>query len=208
MYHRNNVTGTKNIMHVMKKYHCNNIIFASSAAVYGDVSKIPINESDPLKPCNPYGLSKMKDEHIIQNANIKYFIFRLFNVSGASDSHLHGIDNENPQSLIAAVNKKIMNNQTPVIYGDKYKTNDGTCFRDYIHVEDVVNAFMNIIKHIDTLPSGIFNLGSGQGYTVLDIIKLACELHGVPLSYEIKNNRGGDPSNLLADISLSKNILD
>jgi UDP-glucose 4-epimerase len=181
---------------------CNNIIFTSSAAVYGDAIKMPINENDQLKPCNPYGTSKLKGEEIIQSSHLKYFIFRLFNVSGASDSYQHGVNNEKPQSLIAAVNKRIINHQSPIIYGNNYKTSDGTCSRDYIHVEDISSAFQYVTQNMDNLSPGIFNLGSGKGNTVLEIVKLACKINKVPFTYEIQTNRAGDPNSLLADITL------
>jgi UDP-glucose 4-epimerase len=204
LYMHVNVDGTKNILSCMHKYGCEKIIFSSSAAVYGEPKSIPIKESAPKKPCNPYGTSKLQAEHLILNSHLKYCILRFFNVAGASHSLKYGMTKDKPTLLVAAVNKMLISGKRPIIFGNQYKTKDGTCIRDYIHVEDLSTACQLCIKYLKKHSTGIFNLGSNKGHSVLEVIKLACNINKVPLQYDIKPNRLGDPSVLLASSQLAK----
>ncbi|MDR3329748.1 MAG: UDP-glucose 4-epimerase GalE [Mycoplasmataceae bacterium] len=207
LYMNVNVNGTNNILKSMYKYRCNKIIFASSAAVYGKQKQIPITETALKRPCNPYGTSKLKAEQLIINSHFKYCILRFFNAAGASKSLKYGMMKDHPTLLITAVNKTLINGKPPIIFGNKYKTKDGTCVRDYVHVEDLMLACKLCIKYLQTHSSGIFNLGSGKGDSVLEVVKLACEINKKALIYDVKPNRLGDPSTLLASIVLANTIL-
>jgi UDP-glucose 4-epimerase len=207
IYMRVNVDGTSNILACMRKYGCGKIIFSSSAAVYGEPKSIPIKESALKKPCNPYGASKLQAEHLIINNHLKYCILRFFNVAGASHSLKYGMMKDKPTLLVAAVNKMLISGKHPIVFGNKYKTKDGTCVRDYIHVEDLSLACKLCIKYLQKHSTGIFNLGSNTGNSVLEVVKLACEINGVALQYDIKPNRPGDPSILLASSKLAKSKL-
>jgi UDP-glucose 4-epimerase len=201
LYYQHNVLGTQVILSMMKKYRCNKIIFSSSAAVYGEPDQNPISEDANKTPCNPYGESKLQAESLIVKSKINYFILRFFNVAGASDSLKCGMMKEKPTLLIPAINKLISENKKPIIYGNQYKTKDGTCIRDYVHVEDLASVCETVLPLLSNNKSGIYNLGSGKGYSVLQIVKLACRINNVNFNYELQPNRPGDPSILVTSTS-------
>ena len=201
LYYQHNVVGTKNILSIMKKYQCNKLIFSSSAAIYGQPKVDLIKEETLKKPCNPYGKTKLQAETLIRQANVNYAILRFFNVAGASNSLKYGMMKEKPTLLISAVNKIISEGHKPIIYGNQYKTKDGTCIRDYVHVEDLAKACELTLPLLIKNKSKIYNLGSGKGYSVLEIIKLACKINKVKLAYTFKPNRPGDPSILITSIN-------
>jgi UDP-glucose 4-epimerase len=207
LYHQHNVMGTENILLAMQKTNVKKLIFSSSAAVYGMPSKKIIDENINKKPCNPYGISKLKAEEIIKTSNVNYAILRFFNVAGTSKSLKFGMIKDKPTLLIPATNNLILHNQKPVIYGNTYQTKDGTCIRDYVHVEDLIVACEKIIPRLLKNQSGIYNLGSGKGYSVLEIIQLACKINQAKFIYEIKPKRLGDPDILIASIKLAKKQL-
>jgi UDP-glucose 4-epimerase len=200
-YYEQNVIGTKNILAFMKKYKCKNLIFSSSAAVYGEPKRNPIKEEAIKKPCNPYGKTKLQAEQLIKKAKINYFILRFFNVAGASNSLKYGMMKDKPTLLIPVINKLISERQKPIIYGNKYDTKDGTCVRDYVHVQDLALACLLTLPLLKKNKSGIYNLGSGKGYSVLEIVKLACKVNKVKFNYVLKPNRLGDPSTLITSIA-------
>jgi UDP-glucose 4-epimerase len=204
-YFENNVMGTLNIINAMRKYHVKNIIFASTAAVYGNPKHIPVKENDIKNPCNPYGQSKVADEFIITSAHeaydINYHIFRFFNVGGASDDGRYGMMKPNPTLLIPSINRAIIANKKLSIFGNTYKTKDGTCLRDYIHVEDLAHACELAIPRLCKNLSDIYNLGSNKGYTVLDVVKSAYKLRHLKTTYVLKPKRLGDPDALLTSIN-------
>ncbi|MDR0674749.1 MAG: UDP-glucose 4-epimerase GalE [Mycoplasmataceae bacterium] len=206
-YYQHNVIGTKNILKYMKKYGCEKIIFSSSAAVYGNSKQNFIQEKTPKKPCNPYGKTKLLAEKLIEQAGINYVILRFFNVSGASNSLKFGMMKKTPTLLIPAINRLISENKKPIIYGNQYDTKDGTCVRDYVHIEDIVSACILSVSLLKKNDSGIYNLGSGKGYSVLEITKLACKINNVKFEYSLKNNRPGDPSTLIASIEKARKEL-
>jgi UDP-glucose 4-epimerase len=197
LYFDVNVKGTMNLIKTMKKYNCQKIVFASSAAVYGVPKKIPLKEDDIKNPCNPYGLNKLECEQLIINSGLTYGILRFSNVSGASDSLKCGMIQNQPSLLIPIINRLLIKNKTPIIFGDKYKTKDGTCLRDYVHVEDVAKACDLIIKKVMNNKSLIINVCSNKGYSVKDVIKKACLINKKPFKYQIQDNRSGDPDKLI-----------
>lgn len=200
-YYLTNVGGTATILKAMHANNVKNIIFASSAAVYGVCKKVPIDEKSPTLPCNPYGASKLMCERLLIDANkahgTNFIAYRFFNVAGASESGNYGMMKKNPSLLIPAINDCVIHHKTVSIFGNKYKTKDGTCLRDYIHVEDLANAALLALNQLKKNKSGIYCLGSNSGYTVLEVVKTVKKIIDKNLKYEIKGNRAGDPDALI-----------
>ena len=210
-YYETNIVGLINILKVMHKNKIKNFLFTSSAAVYGKNDKMPLTESSSTNPCNPYGMSKLICEQIIKTTchihKINYVIFRFFNVAGASDSGKFGMLKKHPTLLISSINNAIIENKPISIFGDKYKTKDGTCLRDYIHVEDLAEASLLALKYLLKNKSNIFCLGLNKAYSVLDVVNY-CKRYLCPkLRYVIKQNRLGDPDKLIASNNKIKKIL-
>ena len=209
-YYHNNITGTLNLCEVMKKHDCKKIIFSSSATVYGDPEIIPITEDCKKGVCtNPYGWTKSMIEQILTDLHTSdedwsVILLRYFNPLGAHESGLIG-DNPNgiPNNLLPYV-MKVALGQLPKlgVFGDDYNTPDGTGVRDYIHVVDLAKGH---VKALDKLMSdsdvNIYNLGTGIGYSVLDVIKAFEKANDVHIPYEIKPRRAGDISTCYADSS-------
>ncbi|MCQ3908774.1 MAG: UDP-glucose 4-epimerase GalE [Mycoplasmoidaceae bacterium] len=200
-YYLTNVGGCATVLQAMSANNVKNILFASSAAVYGICKKVPVDENSPTKPCNPYGATKLLCERLLIDANkklgINFISYRFFNVAGASKSGKYGMMKKKPSLLIPAINDCILHHKTVSIFGNKYKTKDGTCLRDYIHVEDLADAALLAIKQLKQNKSGIYCLGSNSGYTVLEVVKTAKKLVAPNLKYEYKPNRAGDPDALI-----------
>ena len=215
-YYNNNITGTLVLLDVMKKHNCKNIIFSSSATVYGDPAFVPITEECPKGICtNPYGWTKSMLEQIltdVQKADKEWnvVILRYFNPIGA---HISGRIGENPNG--------IPNNLMPYItqvavgkleqlgvFGNDYDTHDGTGVRDYIHVVDLAKGHVKALAKLEK-GSGlnIYNLGTGTGYSVLDMVKSFEKANGVPVPYAIKDRRPGDIATCYADAKKAKDEL-
>jgi len=198
-----NVGGTANILKYMAMYRVKNIIFSSTAAVYWPTST-PIPEEECLVNNSVYGNTKRACEMAIEDSGLNYTIFRYFNLSGAEDDL--GENHEPETHLIPNIFSNL-NNFT--IYGDQYKTEDGTCVRDYVHVSDVADAHIKaaemMLKEQKSL--GIFNLGSGEGHSILEIINLMETNLGIKVNYNVGKGRSGDPDCLVADITHARNVL-
>ena len=206
-YYENNVTNTLNLLECMIDLKILNFIFSSTAAVYGEPKSIPIKEEQKLSPINPYGKTKSVVESILSDYDksygLKYISLRYFNACGA---HIDGTIGErhNPEThlipLILQTASGRRNNFK--IYGDDYKTKDGTCIRDYIHVMDIAEAhLLSLEKLIQTQTSDIYNIGNKQGYSVREIIDVVEKVTQIKISYEISEKRKGDPAELIADNS-------
>ena len=210
-YYLTNVGGMATVLKAMVANNVKHIIFASSAATYGQCKKVPVDEKSPTEPCNPYGASKLMCERLLADAKmaygINYIAFRFFNVAGASDSGKYGMMKPKPSLLIPAINNAILHKKNVYIFGNKYPTKDGTCLRDYIHVEDLADAALLAIKYLKDNKSGIYCLSSNAGYTVLDIVKTAKKLVDKNLKWEVKGNRAGDPAKLTATNSKARKEL-
>lgn len=212
-YFQNNIGGLLSVLKAMKIGKCNKLLFASSAAVYGNCKLICINEECDKSPCNPYGWSKLICEQIIQNVaqsfNLNYILFRIFNVAGASNTGKTGLMNTNSTLLIHCINKSIINKNKFQIFGHSYNTIDGTASRDYIHVLDVANAFYMGVKYLLSHANTrfIFNIGQNKGYTVKQVYDLATKLLKIKSNFEFCKNRIGDPSKLLANNKKITSIL-
>ncbi len=209
LYFRNNVTGTLNILSMMNKYRVPKIIFSSTAAVYKpkDEENAIYDESSQVEPINIYGKSKLICEQLIQEyfrvGKIKeYIIFRYFNVAG--NSSIKYIE-ENAQNVFPLIIKSIKNNTEFKIFGNDYNTKDGTCIRDYIHLEDLVDAHI-VAVNVEN-KSGIYNLGTNTGYSVMDLIKTFENILNIKINIKIDSRRKGDPAVVIADASKSKTDL-
>lgn len=199
-----NVGGTVNLLNTMSKYSVKNIVFASTAAVYL-ASNSPLRENSALASNSVYGKTKIACEEAIIDSNLNYIILRFFNLSGADDSGLIG-ENHFPETHLIP---NLLRQETSLVYGNDYNTPDGTCIRDYVHVNDVSDACIRAHKHLkDGEISDIINLGSGKGNSVFEVINEIGVALGKELSYDIRERREGDPSFLVADISYAKARLD
>ena len=210
-YYETNIHGIINVVQALKNTNCKNIIFSSSAAVYGVPKSVPIREDDIKDPCNPYGRSKLACEWVITDAakvcDINYAIFRFFNVAGASSSNDYGMMKKKPSLLISCINDCFINNKVFNIYGNQYNTIDKTALRDYVHVSDLASAHELAIEMLKQNKSGIFNLGSGTGYTVKQVYDTAVAVLNQKPNFVYQPNRPGDPDKLLTDYSLANKVL-
>lgn len=209
-YYENNVGGMLNIVKCMKENNVKNIIFSSTAAVYGNSKIFPIDENSPKEPINPYGSSKLADEYILKGANeaygINYGILRYFNVAGASKKY--GSRLSNPTLLIPVINKSINNKTQMKVFGNNYKTKDGSCIRDYIHVVDLVKAHILMMEYmLKNNKSNIVNLGTSKGFTVFEVIKTTEKVLNKKVDYIIAPRRKGDPAVLITKNNKAKKDL-
>jgi UDP-glucose 4-epimerase len=211
-YYNNNLSGIINILNSMKKYNCNNLIFSSSATVYG--SNIPpFKEIDKTGEnlTNPYGETKYICEEILKNnaeefPNMKFIILRYFNPVGAHKSGLIG-EGLNSTNLMPNIIKSILYNMPFKLYGNSYNTFDGSCIRDFIHVEDLANAHIMCIPNIEKLKNNynVYNVGTGIGYSILEIIDCINEHNVSPLTVELHQQRDGDIPICCSNIDKIKN---
>lgn len=212
-YYLTNTYGVMNIIKVMKKYNVKNIVFSSTAAVYGEIkSEGLVTEDYPVNPINPYGKSKLMAENIIIDSakayNMNYAIFRYFNVGGAHEKYHIGQKGDGVTAIIPIILKVVKGEQEKVsIFGNDYPTKDGTGVRDYIHVTDLVKAHIKALPILDKNESGIYNLGNGNGFSVLEILKASKEVTGVDIPYEIVKRREGDPAVVIASSEKSEKVL-
>jgi len=215
-YYDNNIAGTLNLVDVMRKHNCKNIIFSSSATVYGDPAMIPITEECPKGVCtNPYGWTKSMLEQILsdmQKADPEWnvVLLRYFNPIGAHKSGTIG-ENPNgiPNNLMPYITQVAVGRREELgVFGDDYDTPDGTGVRDYIHVIDLAIGHVKALKKIEEKAGlKIYNLGTGQGYSVLDMVKNFEEANGVKIPYSIKPRRSGDIATCYSDATKAKEEL-
>jgi len=217
-YYDNNVCGTLKLLEVMKEYNCKKIVFSSSATVYGDPQTTPITEDFPVgNTTNPYGTSKYMIERIlkdlyISDSSFKIAILRYFNPVGAHPSGMIGEDpNGIPNNLMPFITQVAVGKREYLnIFGNDYDTHDGTGVRDYIHVMDLANAHVKAIEYLnksDNIKPLIVNLGTGKGYSVLDVVKAFEKVSGKKIAYKIVNRRPGDVAKVYADPTLANKIL-
>ena len=201
MYYQNNLISTFNLIEMMQRYNCKNIIFSSSATVYSQSEIMPLEETFPLGATNPYGRTKLFNEQILidfQKANPEYnvVLLRYFNPIGAHESGLLGEDpNGIPNNLMPYICKVATGELDHLnIFGNDYNTKDGTGVRDYIHVVDLANGHLKALEKVikENVGVGIYNLGTGIGYSVLDIVNAFNEVNGDIVKYQIAPRRPGD----------------
>lgn len=212
LYYRNNISGTVILCEVMAEFGVKSIVFSSSATVYGIPKEVPLKEDFPLSTTNPYGSTKLMIEGILKdlyNADNEWDItvLRYFNPIGAHESGLIGEDpNGIPNNLMPYITK-VASKQLPClgVFGNDYATHDGTGVRDYIHVVDLADGHVKAINHMDGYQ--VFNLGTGVGYSVLDIVNAFVKVNGVEVPYQIKERRPGDIAENYADATRAKEVL-
>ena len=200
LYYQNNITGTLNLCELMKEYDCKKMIFSSSATVYGAPKTVPIKEDSPLHTTNPYGTTKLMLEQILTDfckadPDWHVILLRYFNPIGAHESGLIGESpNGIPNNLMPYITQVAIGKLPYLrVFGDDYDTPDGTGVRDYIHVVDLAKGHVNAVEAI-MQKSGvsIYNLGTGIGYSVLDIVKAFEKANGITIPYQIQGRRAGD----------------
>ena len=215
-YYHNNITGTLTLLRVMDRVGVKNIVFSSSATVYGDVEVMPITEECPKGQCtNPYGWTKSMMEQIMtdfQKANPEWnvILLRYFNPVGAHESGRIGEDPKGiPNNLMPYIAQVAVGKREKLgVFGNDYDTPDGTGVRDYIHVVDLANGHVKAVNYILTNPGlDVINLGTGKGYSVLDMVKAFSKACGRDLPYEIKPRRAGDVAICYADPSKAERVL-
>lgn len=212
-YYHNNVYGMMCLLEVMQAHQVKKIVFSSSASVYGEPKNTPIPESATTMPTNTYGETKLAIEKMMKwfdrSYGIKFVSLRYFNASGAHPSGEIGEDHQPETHLIPLVlNVALGKSEKIIIFGDDYPTKDGTCIRDYIHVVDLAAAhFLAYTYLMADGPSEIFNLGSGEGYSVKEVIEIARQVTDHPIPAEIRGRRQGDPAVLIASSEKARRIL-
>ena len=208
-YYDNNFVKTMSLLNYLVTHKLTNtrIIFSSSAATYGNPIITPVQEIDPTEPISPYGESKLMIDWMLTSYRRAYGIdfvsFRYFNACGADSQARHG-QAPGATHIIARVLESIKNNTDFTLYGNDYPTPDGTCVRDYIHVEDLANA--HIIAIDRSIPSDIYNLGSNTGHSNLEVVQMASEITKTTVAHNIGPTREGDPAILTADSSKFTNV--
>lgn len=213
VYYNNNVHGTATLLEAMGRHGVSNIVFSSTAAVYGEADEVPISEKTPVKPKSPYGETKLAIEKMIAWASaamgINYISLRYFNACGAHKSGNIGEWRENETHLIPIILQNILGLKKDFkVFGNDYDTPDGTCIRDYIHVMDLVRAHTAAMMYLsEGGKSDIFNLGIGKGFSVLQIIEAAESATGRKVDYTIEGRRAGDPAVLVASNEKARKIL-
>lgn len=215
MYYKNNIEGTINLLEVMGEYDCKRIIFSSSATVYGEPASVPITEDFPLHTTNPYGSTKLMLEQILSDLTVadkewSVVLLRYFNPIGAHESGLIGEKpNGIPNNLMPYI-VKVANRELEVlgVFGDDYDTPDGTGVRDYIHVVDLAKGHVCALDKVTSCTGvNIYNLGTGNGYSVLELVKTFEKVNGIEVPYVIKDRRPGDIAVCYADSSKAKREL-
>lgn len=212
-YYYNNVANTLNLLQVMREFDVNKIVFSSTCATYGNPLYMPLDEKHSQNPINPYGNTKLMIEKIFKDYEraygLKYFALRYFNAAGASTEKMLGEWRKIETHLIPLVLKTLTGERENItIYGDDYDTPDGTCIRDYIHVEDLASAHrLAVEKLINGSGSCCLNLGTGAGNSVKEIISSAQRVTGKKVPVVIGERREGDPAVLYASNEKAKQIL-
>ena len=214
-YYDNNINGTLVLLEVMQKNNCKKIVFSSSATVYGDPHTTPIKEDFPLSATNPYGRTKLFIEEILRDVFIsddafKIVLLRYFNPVGAHKSGTIGEDpNGIPNNLMPFISQTAVGKREYLsVFGDDYDTPDGTGVRDYIHVVDLAQGHVNALQKIDSLDAVLtVNLGTGNGYSVLDMVRAFEKASKKKVSYKIAPRRAGDIAKCFADPAYAKEIL-
>ena len=213
-YYRNNTATTLNLLEALQEHGVNRFIFSSTAAVYGIPQLIPVNEQASLAPINPYGTSKMMTELVLRdladaNRSFRYVALRYFNVAGADGGNRIGQAYKNPTHLITRALKTASGTYPELqVFGTDYDTSDGTCIRDYIHVDDLASAHVLAVESLlADGKSAVFNCGYGRGYSVREVVAAARKITGMDFIVTESGRRDGDPPALVADSSLIQSTL-
>jgi len=211
LYYENNVAQGINLLGALVTAGVRRFVFSSTCATYGEPQQIPIDETHPQQPANPYGWSKLFIERVLADYDraydLKFVALRYFNASGASPDRGERHD---PETHLIPLVLKVAQNQLDyvTVFGDDYPTHDGTCVRDYIHVSDLGDAHALALDYLrDGGSSTAINLGNGHGYSVLEVINAARDVTRQEIPTKIEGRRAGDPSHLVADSSKARSVL-
>lgn len=214
LYYQNNVIGTLNLLQAMVRHDVRDLVFSSSAAVYGAPVYLPIDEDHPKAPINPYGRSKLLVENLLSDYrsafNLRSVCLRYFNAAGADPSGEIGEDHTPETHLIPNVLKSLLDDtEYPLkIYGDDYDTRDGTCIRDYVHVMDLCDAHLKALEHLARDGANeALNLGTETGFSVLEVIEAVQQVTGKKVTYSLEGRRPGDPPILVASAKKALSLL-
>lgn len=212
-YSLNNITGSLNILNAMTYNNIKNIVFSSSAAIFGDVSYLPIDEDHPKNPTSYYGFTKLKIEEFMDwyrdLKGLQFASLRYFNACGYDiDGEITGLE-RNPANLLPIIMEVAVGKRAKLeIFGDDYPTTDGTCIRDYIHVSDLAEAHVKALEYINTNSTSVkLNLGTGKGLSVLEIYNATKAITGREIAMKLAPRRAGDSDNLVAGCSLANKLL-
>lgn len=212
-YYHNNMAAPLVLLDAMRKYGCHTFIFSSTCATYGNPQYMPMDENHPQAPINPYGTSKLMLEMVLKDYakayDLKYVILRYFNASGCSADGLIGEDHTPESHLIPLILKAIKGERSAItVFGTDYDTPDGTCVRDYIHIEDLAEAHYLAYQYLaNGGVSEVFNLGTGQGYSVKQVIEVAEQVSGKKVPVVYGERRPGDPPVLVANATKANTVL-
>ncbi|PHM17943.1 MAG: UDP-glucose 4-epimerase GalE [Sulfuricurvum sp. PD_MW2] len=214
-YYMNNTLNTTNLIRLCTEYKVGKFIFSSTAAIYGEPTEIPVKEATVANPINPYGMSKLMSERVLQdtaaaNPDFNFIILRYFNVAGADVRNRIGQSFPNATHLIKVAAQTALGYRDKIyIFGTDYDTSDGSCIRDYIHVDDLASAHLKALKYLSQGNKGIIlNCGYGHGFSVYEVIDTMKKISGIDFSVKISPRRSGDPALLISDCTNIKKILD
>jgi UDP-glucose 4-epimerase len=212
-YSVNNIVGTLNLLNAVTKHGIKHFVFSSTAAVYGDPNYLPMDEKHPTVPVNYYGYTKLAIEGYLawygRLKGLKYAALRYFNAAGYDiEGDINGLE-QNPANLVPVIMETAMGwRPKMVVFGEDWNTRDGSCIRDYIHVNDLARAHVMALEALlKGSESLTVNLGTGEGITVMEMVNKAMEITGKPLAYEIVGRRDGDPEAVVASAALAKTLL-
>lgn len=211
-YYDNNVIATFRLLEAMRRCKVSKFVFSSTCATYGEPERIPIDEHEKQMPINPYGFTKLAVERMLhdytQAYDFSYAALRYFNAAGASTEGDIGEDHQ-PESHLIPLVLQVALGQRPhiTIFGDDYDTSDGTCVRDYIHIYDLASAHLAALKRLQPKQEILVNLGTGNGYSVLEIIEMCRKVTGHPIPCVVGDRRPGDPPALIANPAKANNLL-
>jgi UDP-glucose 4-epimerase len=202
-YYRINVGGTKSVLDAMRAAGVWKILFSSTAATYGFHTQMPLRENSPQTPATPYGTTKLAAEWLIKDYarayGLGYTLLRYFNASGADPEGRFGEDRRHESHLIPLIFQVATGRRPKVlVYGGDYPTRDGTCVRDYVHTSDLAQAHQRAVEVLEPGMGRAYNLGSGSGVTVLEVLRACEEVVGQPIAHEVVSRRPGDPDVLIA----------
>lgn len=213
LYYENNVVGSLNLIKAANEFGINKFVFSSTCSLYGNPDNIPISENESVKPINPYAQTKLIIENILRDFDtafgLKHVSLRYFNAAGAEPSGEIG-ESHNPEThLIPIILQTALGKREKVfVYGGNYDTEDGTCIRDYIHVIDLADAHIKALDYLEKSDkSDFFNLGTGKGNSVKEVISTCSQVTGKKINFEIVDRRAGDPAVLVADNQKAHEVL-
>jgi UDP-glucose 4-epimerase len=212
-YYRENVTYTWNLLEAMRAARCSTIVFSSTCATYGDPVEVPMTEDHRQVPISPYGRTKLHIEHMLEDYGraygLRYAALRYFNAAGASQEGDLGECHVPETHLIPLVLEVALGKRAEIlVFGDDYDTPDGTCIRDYVHVEDLAEAHLAALAKLEAgTPALAVNLGTGTGFSVLEVIETARAVTGRPIPYRVVARRPGDPPRLVSGGSRAHDLL-